>query len=245
MMKKLLIKGTVVFLIFAAFGSVQATALDPVMPELEFSSLEELLDAYQAVKEGAADAELAKLAESVNFLDLDELYVPTNIPDPYQLHAIRVDYLAVTYQYLLEEDRISWETVLEARSQKREFFFGVYRWDPDRSMTITSILQSDNKTVSDLFGGIYLRDSRFGSDTNRLYWGSERVVLFLDVPISLATSTRNMVRFAQLDVVDIETGERTPYSPPELNCGRWYTTLPGWLHWIFRYLGFGWLWMCC
>jgi len=31
--------------------------------------------------------------------------------------------------------------------------------------------------------------------------------------------------------------------PPIVVC--WYENLPGWLHWIFRWVFFGWVWMCC
>jgi len=32
-------------------------------------------------------------------------------------------------------------------------------------------------------------------------------------------------------------------SPPIEHC--WYTRLPNWLHWVFRWVFFGWAWMCC
>jgi len=237
-MKKLLLTSIAFILIFALFGGANCMALDIAVAELVFSSLEELLVAHKAVKEGTAGTELAALAESVNFAELDEFYFPTGIPDAYKLYKISITYGTVSYVYLLEQDMISDAAIRDAISQRKEFDFGFYRGDPDMPMTMAVILEQYDATEKDLIGGIYWFDG-----VRRLVWGSETTVLSLHMPLLLSNGKdKDKIKFAAVDAVDIETGERQPYSPPVLYVRCWQKA-PSWVQWILRYICFGWIWM--
>ena len=241
-MKKLLMTGVAVFLIFAMVGGTHCAALSIAVDTLEFSSLEELLAAHKAVREGTATGKLAELAGnnrgeySIKLAELDELYVPTGIPAGYKLYKIEVNYLRVSYIYLAESDLVSEETIDRAISQQKEFAFTIYRWKLDNPMD--GILRQNNATKRDLIGGVYLFEEPHG-----LAWGSSSAVLHLYMPLSLSNAKgKDLVKFAAMDSVDIKTGARQPYSPPVLHT-YWYADLPVWAQWILRYLCFGWIWM--
>ena len=239
-MKKLFLLGIAFFLIFAMVGGIHCAALelavDDVVDELEFASLEELLVAHKAVREGTASAELTALAESVKFAELDEFYFPTGIPEEYKLYKISINYLAVNAVYLTESDLVSKEAIDRAIAQQKEFDFCFYRENLENPME--DILEQLDATEKDLVDGIYLFNSPYS-----VYWASDRAVLHLYMPLSLSdVKEKDKVNFVSVDAVDIETGERWPYSPPVLYL-RWWQKLPAWLQWILRFLCFGWIWM--
>ena len=241
-MKKLLLTGVAFLLIVAMVGGVYSAALSIAVDTLYFSSLEELLEAHKAVREGTATGELAELGGgdrgqySIKLAALDELYVPTGIPEGYKLHKIEVNYLRVTYVYLPESDLLSEEAINSALLEQKEFDFTIYRWGMDYPME--GSLRQNNATEGDLIGGVYLL-----VPPHSMLWGSERTLLHLYMPLSLSNAKgKDLVKFAAMDSVDIETGERVPYSPPVLNM-HWWQRLPGWAQWVLRWLCFGWIWM--
>jgi len=240
-MKRALLTSVALVLLLALIGGTHCLALDIPVDELVFSSLEELLAAHKAVREGTADAELAELAGNdgefgINLVALDEFYFPTRIPKEYKLYKIVVNYLCVHFIYLTDRDLISDEAISNALHQQKEFEFGFYREDIEYPMDV--ILRQHGATEKDLIDGIYLLEK-----PNRLYWGSDKAVLYLYMPLSFSNvKDKDKVEFATVDAVDIETGERQPYSPPVLYL-RWWQKLPNWLQGILRYVCFGWIWM--
>ena len=235
-MKKMLLTCIAVILILASFSSVYY-ASEPIMPdELVFSSLDELLAAHKAVRDGTADAELAALAESVNFIELAELFFPTSIPAEYNLHKISVTFDDVRILYLLEGDQVSAIAISNAIIQQKAFEFGYFR--KERVNPMEACLRLNNATLKDLINGIYLR-----TYSTSLFWGTERLRLDLIMPASFSNvKNKDIVKFAAIDAVDIETGERQPYSPPVLYVHCWQKA-PAWVQWILRYICFGWIWM--
>ena len=151
---------------FALTGHALSIAVDT----LEFSSLEEFLEAYKAVCEGTATGELAELAGndrgqySIKFAELDELYLPTGVPEDYKLHKIGINYLRVFYIYLHKNDLISEEAIQRAILEQKEFHFSVFRWKLDYPMEGT--LRQSGATEKNLIGGVYLFEK-----PNSLTWG--------------------------------------------------------------------------
>ena len=237
-MKRISVICIIILMLVSLFGGAHCAALEIVPDELLFSSLEELLEAHKAVREGTADAELTELAEKVDFAELDELYVPTAIPKKYKLYNIRITQKFVEFLYLTENDMLSSEGLLDAQLYRREFWFRIGRCDYE--YPTGNAMRQFQATEKDLICGVYLLFAPYN-----LTWGSDSKVMDLTIPRSLSNNKKNMVKFAAVDAVDIETGERTPYSPPVLYSGgdEWYNHMPSWLQWIFRHIFFGWIWM--
>ena len=241
-MKKII---SALLVVLMAFGLAMLghASLAPVT--LNFSSLEELLAAYQAVKNGTADAELQRMAQLTEFAELGDFFFPTAIPEPYQLYMIRVHRGYISFDFLHEDDLFSEEAALDAIREIRYFSFSMARWDLDYPMD--GVLSQHGATERDLIDGIYLLTSTASSV--RFIWGTERTFMDLMIPRHMVSdNVAEMVSFLAVDTVCIETGERTPYSPsppvlPAPPCTRWYTRLPNWLQWIFRWIFFGWIWM--
>ena len=69
---------------------------------LIFDSLEEFLDAYTAEKEGRVPSDW--ISEHVDFVSLDTLHLPVNLPEEYQLARITVDKYSVSIRYTVDID---------------------------------------------------------------------------------------------------------------------------------------------
>ena len=182
--------------------------VDPVPVSLDFSSLEELKEAYKLVRAGKADGELAKLTKSVNFAELEKLYLPTGVPEPYQLHKISVYKDSVQIRYSREEDLISGDTIKLAL----EYFNFIYsRSDPDYSLK--GLMQQYGVAEKDLIDGKYL----FRERSYTLFWQLDGGLMSLKLPTSLEVfenkisvveylglkSVDELARFAELQVIDL------------------------------------------
>jgi len=232
---------------FAEAGAATEGNLQITLPlvTLDFYSLEELLFAHEAVRDGAAGEELMDLAEQTNFAELEEIFFPTAIPEPYLLYRISVHRAWVSMEYLQKDHFGTEETIRSVMQQLLHFTFVMDRMDVENPMA--SLLDQFNVTERDLINGIYLF-----RQPQTFWWGAERTTMSLQVPLhEMSQNPADMVRMLEVAVVCVETGEMTPYSPPVLTaplcqCAkRWYNRMPGWLHWIFRWVFFGWIWMCC
>ena len=122
---------------------------------------------YKDVLAGTADEELAALAESVVFLDLERLYLPMSIPEEYEFHEITLVAGSVNFWYLHEDDLMSDSTILNAKQQRRYFLLSFYRWDFD--LPLEGIMRQFNATEADLIDGKYLFD-----DPNWFLWAADR-----------------------------------------------------------------------
>jgi hypothetical protein len=167
--------------------------------ELTFSSLEDFLLSYLAVKNGDlgrgdidfqgewgsafSDVELSDIVDSVDFVSLRTLYLPIGIPEDFRLHRITVYNEIVSFQYLHENDMISEATIRNAISHRRFFSFTYSRWDMDHSFLVNAMLRQSfvavgvNATEDDLINGRYFFDGRYGFD-----WVHERERFGMSVP---------------------------------------------------------------
>jgi len=165
------------------FGEVTETiqtapALACAVPdELEFSSIEEFLASYQAIRAGNAAGDVSRLAKSVNFLALKELFLPTGIPVEYQIYKITINENFVSIWYLRKEDMTSEEAIFTALCQQQRFLFSFTRWDLENPLD--GILKQRDATYSDLLDGTYLY-----KEPNMFTWSSNREVLFMYTPPS-------------------------------------------------------------
>jgi len=145
----------------------------------------------------------------------------------------------VSIYYLHEDHLLSEETVRYALFHHLFLAFGMRRWDFEFPME--GILRQSNATERDLINGIYLFQP-----PRRFVWGAKRTAMHIQFPLNeMKENPTDMVSLLEVSVVCTETGEMTPYSPPVLTAPCWYNRLPRFLHWIFRWVFFGWAWMCC
>jgi len=227
-MKRFLIIGIIFFGLFSLFSCTQTRvenededytihiSLPPVT--LDFSSLDDFLDAHRAVREGTADEELMDLAQQTDFAELEEIFFPTAIPEAYQLYSIRVHRHWVSMRFLHEEYLISEKMIQYAHALNRFFSFGMQRMDTDYPME--GIMQQFNVTEADLIDGIFLFEPP--NLPNRLTWGTERTHMHLQFPWNYIIDENfnpiEMISLLDVDNICLETGERVTYtpSPPRL-----------------------------
>ncbi|MDR0951522.1 MAG: hypothetical protein LBM18_01175 [Oscillospiraceae bacterium] len=146
---------------------------DPIPDQLYFSSIEQLLGAYIVAKESGTggeelegfvseweatygDSSLADVAESVNFTSLEKLYIPTGIPEDYELYRIRVNDDSMNFWYVHKNDMVSEEAIEDALVSFRCFIFIVTRWDADSSLLVDGMLEQNLATKEDLIDEKYL-----------------------------------------------------------------------------------------
>jgi len=226
-MKQLLIMGLVLFLLFALAScgeshsnpteTTKATepfTLDPekvfvtpVYDELGFASPEEFIEAYKLVRAGKADRELAEQAETVNFAELEKLYLPIRIPEPYRLYWLSVmKGPTVSVLYYREEHLVSdYERAL-AGSQ---YFSYTYK---QGDSLMDGIMQQNNAIEEDLIEGKYLL-----SEPCTLWWYIDGRNISLTLPASADVyageisvveylglgSVEELAQFAELEVIDL------------------------------------------
>jgi len=142
---------------------------------LTFTTLEELLYAHMAFRAGQMDAELAGLAQRVNFAELGRLYLPTGIPENYKLFRIRVTEHFVDFWYLPERHLVSEETIRDALREFRAFQFQFSRLNLDDPMAGLKQQFADN----------WIDGTYHLSTSNNFTWTSESEILLLATPTPL------------------------------------------------------------
>jgi len=145
-------------------------AASEAIETLEFSSLDEFLLNFSTVKAGRATVDFANSATNTGFAALERLYLPTNIPEAYQLFRITVNEEAVSIWYLPEEYLGSEDAIWFAISQQRHFLFSFTRWNIESPMD--GILRQNRSTEEDLIDGKYLF-----IEPNMFIWGSDSEVV--------------------------------------------------------------------
>ena len=158
---------------------------------LDFTSLEELVETYKTVKEGKAIGDLARDAKNTNFTELKKLYVPTVIPEGYQLSEIKVLEFIVMFWYSSESND--------------QDFLCVNHFGADNPMDMDNVLRYYNATREDLIDGKY-----FFVEPNLLFWEFDGAYLQLTVPLPLLDKQPDqqkkiaeMIKYAEVEVVDL------------------------------------------
>jgi len=156
----------------------------PVVNEIAFSSINELVVTYNTMLAGRANNDMAKYAESVNFTALERLYKPTNIPNEYQLYRISVNEDVVTLLYLHKDDLISEYTAWDALIHQRHFQFTFTRWDIENPMA--GIMAQTDTTETDLINGRYIF-----IEPNMFIWASDSEIIYMYTPLNPHRSSFN------------------------------------------------------
>ena len=193
-------------------GAVSVSAAPDL---LVFSSLEEFLLSYIAVRDGMR-AEgfmpssahgnfeyFSETAESVGLLSLKRFYLPVNIPEEYKIYRIDMCENTVTIQFVPEELLGSQDAFLDATLLSRYFLFGFTRnlnWGQN---PLSGIMGQHGITETDLLDGKYYFDGR-----NLFIWASGTELLTLYTPISPAVGIadnggEDMVQFTEVYVLDL------------------------------------------
>ena len=219
-MKRILVIGAMLFLLFVLTScgerrsdptEVSSTRTNedeifvtPAYVKLGFASPEELIEAYKLVRARKADRELAEQAESVDFAELEKLYLPTKIPEPYQLYWISVgEGPAVSIGYHRDEG-------LPLDYDYAQYF--VYTYSRQDASLMEVLMQQYDATEKDLIDGKYLL-----SGTNSLCWAFDGNIMRLSLPYSLEVlsgeisvveylglgSVEELAQFAELEVIDL------------------------------------------
>ena len=167
-------------------------ALSPVFDELKFTSLHDFLSNYNIIRDGKADDAIAGLAESVAFASLERFYIPTGIPESYQLFRITVTEGCVELWYLPEEYLESEETILIATMNRQHFLFSFTR-RLNLESPMDGVLRQSGIASDDLIDGKYYFDGG-----NLLIWASNGELLFLHIPV-LNRFNQDTQQRAQID----------------------------------------------
>jgi len=150
-----------------------------LIDELEFSSLTEFLKAHQAAVTNRSTGISVGLDESADLAGLENLYLPTGIPETYRLFMILVNENFVTLWYLPEEHLISEEAIRFAINRQQHFLFSFTRGHVERfGSPKDALLRQFHISESDLIDGRYYFNGR-----NFFMWASDNEQMFLYTPL--------------------------------------------------------------
>ena len=170
---------------------------------LTCASLEQLLESHSAIREGKAVGELSGITELLDFVALEKLCVPINIPKEYLLYEINVYKAVVCFTYLREEDMVSVDAITDACIKKRSFEFRFFY--PENESSMEGMLAQEGATKKDLIDGKYLF-----REPNELLWVLDGNLICLNMPLPLLDKQPDkekklaeMIRYAEVEVVDL------------------------------------------
>ncbi|MDR2559832.1 MAG: hypothetical protein LBC86_09900 [Oscillospiraceae bacterium] len=161
---------------------------------LEFSSLDDFLNAYIANKEGRdivdfvewqAEATLdyesksvasKNTAENINLTSLEKLHLPIGIPEDFTIRRITVSEYGIVFRYLPKDIDVSSDTFWSAMMNNPSFELSILKHDYENVME--AILSQRNQTVNDLIDGkVSFRQP------NRFNWEQDGLLFGLYVPL--------------------------------------------------------------
>jgi len=164
------------------WGSYISSSFTPP-PRLVFSSLDELMSSHTAVRASRSIGNYAELTASTNFASLERLYLPTNIPEKYELLSIAVTEWMVSIIYLHRDDMVTEDTIGDALINRRGFSFNITRLDLDSPMD--GIMLQNHATEDDLIEGRYLF-----VEPNLFVWTTDSEVITMYTPLQQHDSDR-------------------------------------------------------
>jgi len=194
-----------IFIVFCGCAHLSATGDDSevVADMLHFSSPGDLLDAHKTVAAGgdiadfvsywratSTESNLSDVVESVNFSSLERLYLPTNIPEDYQIYRIDISKEFVSIWYLPEAYINMQDGFPVATNQQKYFHFSFTRWNTE---------PLSDSAMDDL------NDDRYGFDGhNMIQWSfcNERFLLY--TPTEMGNDRSELIRFAEMRIVEVE-----------------------------------------
>jgi len=193
------------------------------MNRLEFASVEDFLRSYATAGEGEdianflsrwsawrTDMSLADVVEITNFLALNKFYLPTGIPEPYQIYKIIVNEKSVTILFLHEAHLVSNDAIMAAIDILSFRFIFTRGWGFDSPMD--GMLRQEGASKEDLIDDKYL----FVERIPELIWaaGSELMHLYMPcrdergeeidvVEYFGLNGVEDLVKFTEMAVIDL------------------------------------------
>jgi len=189
------------------------------MPDmLAFPTLEEFLYAYRAVNNGSATGGLARVASSVDFTALDELFLSNNLPAGYRLHGILVYSWYVSTWYFNENHLASEDARRHAINTGQMFTLSVDRQGSDNMAgldlytLLDNIMRQDNATGEDLLSGKY----HFRERNNTFFWLHNDDFFTLQMPRSYPSVPHDLLPFTETKTIDLTDEDLVNYLIGEL-----------------------------
>jgi len=139
-----------------------------------FTSMEELLVTRNHIARGRASDELSNIALSTNFLDVNTMYMPINIPEPFNLDRIFVNEVIISFWY-----RPHQYVGLNCMDSD-VFMFTMYRWDLDNPLE--GILAQSRSAAAGM-----VNDYIYFDGSNSLFWAIDRTLVTLQAPFPSET----------------------------------------------------------
>ena len=144
---------------------------------LVFSSIEEFLSVYREVERNVMRGEAADLAESVNLTSMDRFYVPSQIPQSYQLYRITISEHSIGMWFLPEHRLATEESIIYGTSRQEHFLYH-YTRTQNLDSPMEGVLRQSGKSENDLINGRYYFNGR-----NLFIWGSNGEIHALYTPM--------------------------------------------------------------
>ena len=217
----------------------QAIPTVSIAPDsLGFSSLEDFLNSYIAVKNGGlargdldfpgewspSRYDVSDVIESVEFAYLETLYLPIGIPEDFRLLRMSVTDCSVLIVFLHKDDMKLEETARNAIPSERRLIFSYSRWDSAPADLLDAMLRQSfvsfgvNATEDDLLNGRYFFNGR---DSFTWIHDRERFTLRMPTQIDIGMETTvnehgqtvfsnpaDMVMFLEIRTVDLTDPEQ-------------------------------------
>ena len=195
-------------------GIVASWAVD----EINFSSVEDFLNAYMTASRGGEidslasewhvpftgeeDLTFSESAANVNFTSLEHFYLPVGIPDEFELFTITVNEGAVNFIFMRPEDMVSEDAVWDALWNERVVRFDFPRWDMDDAFLLEAMLEQGNITEEDLVNGRYeIREHEWAYV---IAWVYDRTRFWLQIPRRQHNARGESVMATELDGVSLD-----------------------------------------
>jgi hypothetical protein len=202
-MKKLLFFLTAVVLFISIFSTTAIeSAGSAAVPRVEFSSLEEYLNAYLAYKEGRNISDYIEggwRIQDVNITEIEALFLPINISENFIIRRVSIDE-SISFQFLPKNVNFTKDTFWDAITNNPSFSLSIWL---NRENRIDSIIQSRGLTADDLIDGKYLAEYYPLYSYMLFYWQSDSMLLVLHINLHQQHTEEFKKLFGDGDVLDL------------------------------------------
>jgi len=217
-MKKFL-SAFITFILVFTLSTFESAGDDPIVPFIQFSSLDDFLNAYLIAKEGGDIEDFVEREFSFNnigFVELEILHLPIVIPENFVIRRIIVNEYSISVWFLPEGVEGATNAFWQSWNQYPHFWLSV-SYHPYFEHTMEAVLRNNGQTIDDLIDGIYSFRSVWNSYV-MFNWVSDGKSLSLYVNLQQQNTEEfealfgdgevlELVRFAETAVVDLTDEE--------------------------------------
>jgi hypothetical protein len=202
-MKKMLSILTTLVLVVSLFSSttIISAQASRVFPFIEFSSLENFLNAYLAVKDGRDIDEFLEVSgggES-SVTELETLHLPINISEDFIIRWVSINE-SIIFQYLPKNVDFTIDTFWDARINNPSFSLIIWL---NRENWMEGALQRRGLTADDLIDGKYLAEHDTWNSYMSFIWQSDTMLLVLQIGLHQQHTEEFKELFGDGDVLDL------------------------------------------